>query len=89
MKRGKWYFVYTYTDMFGGGLAGTTEHEEVPLQATTEDAAVAEAKIMWDEKVAEAKANWEVQKKKWAHPNPSPFTDGPIDPRVIYKIPLQ
>jgi len=89
MHRGKWYFVYTYRDTFGGGLAGTIEHEEIPLKATNENAAIAEAKPMWDKKVVEAKANWEMQKKMWAHPPASPFADGPTHPRVIYKISLQ
>jgi len=89
MNRGKWYFVYTYRDMFGGGLAGTTEHEEVSLKATTEDEAIVEAKAKWDKKVAEANARWAIKKKTWVHPPASPFEDGPTNPRVIYKILLQ
>ena len=88
MNRGKWYFVYTYIDTFGGGLAGTTEHEEILLEATTEDEAIAEAKAIWEKKVVEELACWEEQKREWADPPESPFEDGPHTPRVIYKIPL-
>lgn len=89
MNRGKWYFVYTYLDTFGGGLAGTIEHQEISLKATTEDAAVSEAKEIWEKKTAEALAYWEKQKKEWAVPPAGPFEDGPHTPRVIYKILLQ
>jgi len=83
MNRGKWYFVYSWRT-----YGGTWEDMEIPLNATTEDEAIAEAKPKWDEKVVEAKANWEA-KRGWGHPPASPFTDGPTDPRVIYKISLQ
>ena len=89
MNRGRWYFVYTYRVTFGGSLAGTIEHEEIPLQATTEDEALAEAKKIWGNKIAEARVYWEKQKKEWATPPASPFEDGPYTPRVIYKILLQ
>ena len=89
MNRGKWYFAYTYRDTFGGGLAGTTEHDEIPLKATTEDEAITEAKGIWEKKVALARAYWEKRKKKWTTPPASPFEDGPHTPRVIYKISLQ
>jgi hypothetical protein len=89
MSRGKWYFVYTYTDTEGGGLAGTTEYEEIPLKAATEDEAIAEAKQKWDEKVAEARSIWEEKKRTWVSPPDNPFTDGPVNPRVIYKILLE
>ena len=89
MNRGKWYFVYTYLDTFGGGFAGKTEHEEIPLKAATEDGAIAEAKEIWEKKIAEARTYWEQQKKKWTRPPASPFEDGPHTPRVIYKISLQ
>jgi hypothetical protein len=88
MKRGKWFFVYTYVDTFGGGLAGTTEHEEIPLNATTEDEANEEAKAIWAKKQEEAIAFWEKQKATWAHPPKTAFDDGPSNPRVIYKIQL-
>ncbi|MEK7465610.1 MAG: hypothetical protein AAB631_02430 [Patescibacteria group bacterium] len=89
MNHGKWYLVYSWNDTFGGGLGGTWEDKEIPLKAITEDEAIAEAKSKWEEKVVEAKANWEVQRKTWVHPPASPFTDGPTNPRVIYKISLQ
>ena len=89
MNRGKWYFVYTYRDTFGGGLAGTIEHEEIPLKATTEDGAIAEAKTIWEKKTAEARTYWEKQKKERTPTPASPLEDGPHTPRVIYKISLQ
>ncbi|MDP3764688.1 MAG: hypothetical protein Q8Q95_03660 [bacterium] len=89
MSRGKWYFTYIYRDTFGGGLAGTTEHEEIPLNAITEDEAIIEAKVMLDKKVVAAKAYWEKQRKEWVNPPATPFEDGPINPYVVYKIPLQ
>ena len=89
MRKGKWYLVYSLKDNLGSGLGGTWEDEEIPLKATVEGKAVAEAKLMWGKRVVEANASWEVQKKKWVHPPASPFTDGPTNPRVIYKISLQ
>ena len=89
MTSGKWYFVYTFRDTFGGGLAGTIEHEEISLKATTEDEAIAEAKTIWEKKTAEVRAHYEKQKKEWVNPPVGPFEDGPHTPRVIYKISLQ
>lgn len=89
MNRGKWYLVYTYLDTFGSGLAGTTEHEEIPLKATLEDEAIAEAKMIWEKKIAKARVDWKEQTKEWVSPPASPFEDGLHTPRVIYKIPLQ
>ena len=86
MKRGKWYLAYTYRDTFGGGLGGTIEHEETPLEATTEEAATSEAESIWEKKVVEAIAYWEIQKKTWVSPPASPFEDGPWDPCIVYKI---
>jgi hypothetical protein len=82
MNKGQWFFVYSWNNTYEKAW----EDEEVPLQATTEDQAIAETKLKWDEKVSEAKATWELQKQIQAHPNPSPFTDGPTNPRAIYKI---
>ena len=45
MKKGKWYLVHGY-DIF------TLEDEDIPLKATTEKEAIAEAKAKWYEKQA-------------------------------------
>lgn len=87
MKRGKWFFAYDWNDTFGGGLGGTWEVNEIPLNATTEDEAVEEAKAVWAKKQEEAIASWK-KKSTWAHPPKTAFDDGPSRPRVIYKIEL-
>lgn len=90
MNRGKWYLVYTYTDMMEAGTFrdGVTE-EEVALKATTEEQAAAEANEKWGNITAESLARWEEQKRTWMHPPASPSEWGPRNPRVIYKISLQ
>ncbi|OGZ15203.1 MAG: hypothetical protein A3G11_01165 [Candidatus Lloydbacteria bacterium RIFCSPLOWO2_12_FULL_51_9] len=87
MNRGKWYFAYTLRDTFGGGLACTIEHVEIPLKATNEIEAVAEARAYLE---TQKKAYWETQKKERALSPASLFQDGtPRTPSVIYKISLQ
>lgn len=85
MKNGKWFFAYDWNDAYGGGLSGTWEVEEIPLNATTEDEAVEEAKTVWAKKQEEAIASWK-KKSTWAHAPKTAFDDGPLNPRVIYKI---
>ena len=41
-SRGKWYIAFTWHNDFEP-RGGEVEHEEIPLEATTEDAAIAEA----------------------------------------------
>ncbi|MCC6290633.1 hypothetical protein IT398_00995 [Candidatus Nomurabacteria bacterium] len=41
-SRGKWYISFTWHNDFEP-RGGTTEHEEIPLEATTKNAAIAEA----------------------------------------------
>jgi hypothetical protein len=89
MNRGTWYLMYDWNDTFGGGLAGAWEYKEIPLEASTEDEAIAKAETIWQQKVNEAVAYWKKQKREWEHPPESPFRDGPTNPRVIYKISLQ
>lgn len=88
MKLGKWFFAYDWNDTFGGGLGGTWEVKEIPLNANTEDKAVEEAKAVWVKKQEEAVAEFEKAKATWAHPPRTAFDDGPTNPRVIYKIQL-
>lgn len=45
MKRGKWYIAFAWHNDFEP-RGGTTEHEEIPLSATSEDEAIAEAKAI-------------------------------------------
>jgi hypothetical protein len=86
----KWSLVYTHTnEMVAGTFHNGVEDVEVPLKATTENKATAEAKVKWDEIIAASNARWEEQKKTWAHPPASPSVWGPRNPRVIYKISLQ
>lgn len=87
MDRGKWYLTYIYRNTFGGGLAGTIEHWEVPLRAINEDEAIAEARMVWDKEIERAKAVFK-ERRAWSHPPKDPFDDGPWNPYVIYKIPL-
>lgn len=74
MNRGKWYIAFTWHNDFEPH-GGETEHEEIPLNATTEDEAIAEAK-------AKAKSGENVQTSCGYMPVPERYS-------VIYKIPIQ
>lgn len=89
MNRGKWYLVYTYTnEMEAGTFRDGIEDAEVPLNATTEDEAVAEGKAKWDVVETASRARWEEQKKTWKHPPTRPTKWGPRNPRIVYKFSL-
>ena len=86
----KWYLVYTHTnEMEAGTFRDGIEEVEVSLKATTEDEAIAEAKVKWNKITATSNARWEEQKRTWMHPPASPSEWGARNPRVIYKISLQ
>jgi hypothetical protein len=85
MKQGSWFLTYTYRDTFGGGLAGTIEHEEIELKGLIEKEVLEEAKAIWAKKCKEAVANWEKAKATWAHPPKTAFDDGPSNPCICYK----
>ena len=89
MNRGKWYLVYTTEDIMESHAMSTCiKHEEVPLDATTEDEAFAEAKKKWFD--IETKANAELERmKKLGHTFKTAFYGQSPNPRVIYKILLQ
>jgi len=87
MNRGKWYLAFTWHNDFEP-CGGVTEHEEIPLKATTEDEAIAEAKAKEKERVTTARTEWEKQGKKWGVTKPG-SKYAPNDLCVIYKIPLQ
>jgi hypothetical protein len=90
MALGNWYLAYDYVDHLESRmLCRVWVVEEVLLGATTEVEAIKEGKEKWNDEVVQAKAGWEERKKTWAHPGESPFDDGPINPRVIYKISLE
>ena len=89
MNRGKWYLVYTWQNwMEAGTFRDGIEEKEIPLNATTEDEAIAEAQAKWKGIIAEAKAWWEKQQAEWKHPPQAIFDDVPPCPRIIYKFPL-
>lgn len=88
MNKGKWFLRYDICDTFGGGIGGTWEQKEVSLIAVNQELAMTEADSKWNELVEIAQSEFE-KKKNWAHPPRDPFVDGPIKPRLIYKINLK
>ena len=72
MGQGKWYLVWTYWS-YDSGL-GHLELTEVPLMATAENEAVAEARAKWAEIPVEATVR---------------FGDISPNPQVVYKIALR
>ena len=89
--RGKWYFVYTYRDMFTS-MGGVIEHPEVRLDVTTEAEAVARGEVLWAAIQSEFAAKPEPKRTGSEHDAAAYLSndyDTPRDPRVIYKIPLE
>lgn len=73
MGRGKWCLEYVYRPMVRGRfVTDGGSNLGVSLNATTEDAAIEEAKRIWDEKVAHAKARG--------------YEKGIFCPCVVYRI---
>ncbi|GEM_PF-6882828 len=87
-EKREWYFVYSWRGFSLSGL-GALEDIEILLKATTEDEAIAEAKLKRDEKVAEVKVKLEKMEKIWKRLLANPLGDKPTDLRVICKILLQ
>jgi hypothetical protein len=71
MNRGKWYIAFTWHNDFEP-RGGRTEHEEIPLKATTEDEAIAEASV-------KAKSGKNVRTSCGYMPVPNNYS-------VIYKV---
>lgn len=84
---GKWFLEYTHHDEMES-MGNEVQQTEVPLAATDEVTAIAEAKAIWEKIVREANAYWEKQKATWAHPPTGPFHGLNPNPRVVYRIPL-
>ncbi len=76
---GKWCLIYSCSVSPG---SGSREDREIALEATTEDAAVAEAKLKWAAVLAQVKGIEEVQ-KRWIRPPMATCRDTPSAPRLM------
>lgn len=47
MNRGEWYLMYSYDVLYGDEMSSPRERK-VSLEATTQSAAIAEAKTKWE-----------------------------------------
>lgn len=88
ISSGKWYLTYKHLSRLDGGLGGTLEQIEIPLDVVTEEEAKLVAKAKWAEIVKQAEAGWEKAKKSWTYPPERAFDVAP-EPSFIYKIPLE
>ena len=80
MEKGKWYFSYNYTILWGGELSATGL-QEVILKATTKEEAIAEAKTEWLKAIAYTKAEWEKMKVQF-------YGNEVWEPCIYLKVPL-
>lgn len=78
MSRGKWYLIYNYDVLYGDGSMCIPEEYRIPLEATTEDEAIAEAKTKWE--------NLDTFKNKYEKKYHS--EEKPYGPNVVHEIPL-